>query len=99
MAVLYKHFAREFGDLDFSDEAQVELFNAESYGTKVSKQNGFSVGKTYLNVQVTMWREDIDNGTLFKCELYNDPNYPHWWLDSILKDCYPKHWLKGAPFL
>jgi hypothetical protein len=33
-----------------------------------------------------MWKEDIEKGILFKKELYEDPKFPHWWLDSIFKD-------------
>ncbi len=35
-----------------------------------------------------MWREDLRRGLLFKYELYEDPNFPHWWLDSVLKGVY-----------
>lgn len=74
--------------LDFSEEAEVSLFNHESYGTVLSPNNGFAVGKRYLNLNVTMWREDIRRGWLFKHELYEDPELPHWWLDSVLGGVY-----------
>ena len=74
--------------LDFSEEAEVSLFNHESYGTSLSPNNGFAVGKRYLNLNVTMWREDIRRGWLFKHELYEDPELPHWWLDSVLGGVY-----------
>jgi hypothetical protein len=32
-----------------------------------------------------MWKEDIDKGLLTKKELYEDENFPQWWLDSIFK--------------
>lgn len=89
MAELYKHFAREMSSkLDFSEDAELSLFNHESYGTQLSPNNGFAVGKKYLNLQVTMWREDLRRGWIFKYELYEDPVYPHWWLDSVLKNVY-----------
>ena len=71
--------------LDYSDEAMIEMYNSESYGTPVNRHNGFYVGKQWLNVNVTMWREDIQRGLLFEKELYNDPKFPHWWLDKVLK--------------
>jgi len=64
----------------------IELFNNESYGTPLSSKNGFALGKKWLNVHVKMWREDIQTGILFKKELYEDPKFPHWWLDSIFKN-------------
>lgn len=89
MAELYKYFARNMSSkLDFSEEAEVSLFNHESYGTPLSPNNGFAVGKRYLNLNVTMWREDLRRGWLFKHELYSDPELPHWWLDSVLSGLY-----------
>ncbi len=64
---------------------KVELFNSESYGTPVSDNNGYALGKKWMNVTIAMWIEDINKGLLFKCELYEDENLPHWWLDSIFK--------------
>lgn len=74
--------------LSFDDEALISLYNTESYGTPLSPNNGFAKGKQMLNLQVTAWKEMLREGTLAKFELYEDPNYPHWWLDSILKDTY-----------
>jgi len=86
MCEVYRIFARHWEHvLDFSDEACVELFNSESYGGRVDPKNGFSVGKTYLNVHVKMWKEDIESGILRKHELYEEGLFPHWWLDSIFK--------------
>lgn len=84
MAVLYRHFAKDWeAVLDFSDSAQIELYNAESYGTPCAPNNGFLWGKKWLNVQVAMWKEDQRDGFLPLYELYRDPKYPHWWLDGI----------------
>jgi hypothetical protein len=89
MSELYKVFAAGWSDsLDFSDEALLSLYNHESYGVALTPQNGFAVGKQYLNLQVTMWREDIRRGWIFKHELYEDPKFPHWWLDSALGGVY-----------
>lgn len=86
MSGLYRLFARDWEHcLDFSDEMLIELYNGESYGTYVSQKNGFAHGKKMLSLHVTMWKEDIAQGILFKHELYGDPQFPHWWLDSIFK--------------
>lgn len=87
MSELYKIFAHDWEDcLEFSDEALVELYNFESYGGSHPKQNnGFMHGKKMLNLNVSMWKEDLALGNLFKFELYEDPKFPHWWLDSIFK--------------
>jgi hypothetical protein len=86
MSEVYRIFSRHWEHvLDFSDDKLLELYNSESYGSPVSSNNGFSVGKSYLNVHVKMWKEDIELGTLWKFELYEDGLFPHWWLDSIFK--------------
>lgn len=72
--------------MDFSDEAMIEMYNSESYGTAVNKStNGFYIGKQWLNVQISMWKEDRLQGHLILSELYEDPKFPHWWLDNIFK--------------
>ena len=62
------------------------MYNSESYGTRVSSNNGYLLGKKWMNVAVAQWKEDIADCQLFKFELYNDLKYPHWWLDNIFKD-------------
>lgn len=82
MCVLYKHFSL---DLDFSADAKLELYLQESFGIGFTNpRNGFALGKQQLNLNVTMWLEDLKKGTLFKFELYEDSLYPDWWLDKIL---------------
>ncbi len=86
MCEIYRIFSKDWEHLhDYSDQSMIELYNHESYGTPISQKNGFALGKKWLSVQVTMWKEDIDSGLLFKHELYNDDKFPHWWLDSIFK--------------
>ena len=84
-AELYRIFGSDWESCaDFSDAALIELYNNESYGTPISSNNGFAIGKKFLNVQVTSWREDLEKGLIFKWELYTDSRFPHWWLDSVL---------------
>lgn len=72
----------------FDDEALLSLYNHESYGLELTPKNGFAHGKKMLNLQVTAWKEMLREGTLAKFELYDDPAYPQWWLDSCLENTY-----------
>lgn len=89
MAELYREFGSSVSpNSDFSDEAIIELYNHESYGTELTQNNGFAIGKRYLNLQVTSWKEALLEGSISKIELYEDEKYPSWWLDSVLKNLY-----------
>jgi hypothetical protein len=71
---------------DFSDEAIQELRQHETFGEIECKHtNGFYHGKWLSSLTVSMWREDINKKYLFKWELYDNPDFPDWWLDSVLK--------------
>lgn len=86
MSEVYKIFSRDWQHvLDYSDEMLVELYNSESYGGHTSQKNGYAIGKQYLSLHVTMWKEDIAKGLLQKYELYEDGTFPHWWLDRVFK--------------
>lgn len=87
MCTVYRHFVSDWDHiLDFSDESMLQLYLSESYGdVKCDPSNGYYHGKKWLNVNVTMWKEDMERGLLFKCELYDDPNLPNWWLDKVFK--------------
>lgn len=86
MSAIYKIFAEEWESiLDFSEDALREMYAYESRGVPIqSADNGFEVGKRWLNVHVAMWRKDIQDGILFKWELYADSRFPHTWLDKVL---------------
>jgi hypothetical protein len=86
MTEVYRIFSKDWEHMhDFSDDSLVELYNNESYGMPIDPKNGFALGKKWLNVNVAMWKEDIDLGLFRIQELYEDPKYPHWWLDQIFK--------------
>lgn len=87
MYPLYEYFSRGWKDcLDYSDESLFDLYYNESQGRgTVKENNGYAHGKKWLNVTVAMWLEDIEKGNLFKNELYEDPDLPHWWLDMVLR--------------
>ena len=86
MCEVYRHFAQDWWHCQsFTDQDKIDLYNHESYGTPLGPNNGFALGKKWLNVTVAAWLEDIELGTLFKHELYEDPDLPHWWLDRVFK--------------
>jgi len=100
MCEVYRIFSKDWEHLyDFSDQSKIDLFNHESYGLPIQNNNGYALGKKWLNVQVSMWKEDMESGIFFKFELYQDSKFPHWWLDSIFKDRLdkvPKWILEGS---
>lgn len=84
-AEAYKYFAQGFGNLDFSDEAAQNMYNYESQGKPLIKYNelqengmynGYAVGKHWMDVTLTMWKEDISDGILLKVELLEDSEIP-----------------------
>lgn len=87
MCEVYKLFSKDWKHiLDYSEDSLVDMFRYESHGYKNCKpNNGYLVGKKWLNVFVDMWKEDITAGILFVDELYDDPFIPDWWLDNILE--------------
>jgi len=61
------------------------MYQYESRGIPIeSKNNGFYWGKKHMDVTITMWREDMKTGLLFRKELYEDEIFPHWFLDKVL---------------
>lgn len=95
MAELYRLFAKEFSnmDVDFSNKAKEDMYNYETFGIGyVNERNGYFLGKKILNLQITSWKEDMQSGTLYFWELYEDNKYPHWWLNSVLKGINQQLW-------
>ena len=86
MCEIYRVFAKDWEHCStWTDDDLIKLYNHESFGEPLNPGNGFALGKKWLNVTVAMWLEDIELGTLFKHELYEDGKFPHWWLDKVLK--------------
>jgi len=70
--------------LDFSDEALRRCYEWESHGVRCSDpDNGYMTGKSLVNLNVAMWKEDIVRGTLFLFELREDPDIPEWVLKNF----------------
>lgn len=91
-AILYKHFASLFGQFDFSDESMVSLYNHESYGTELnSSNNGFAIGKKWLNWHITNWKQGLIEGSLTRHDLLsNIPDVEGYKevVDKVLEDAY-----------
>jgi hypothetical protein len=93
MSEIYKIFFRD-ERYDFGDQSLIDMYNQESYGTDVSPLNGYYWGKKWMNITIKSWKEDIKLGILLETELYNDPTFPHWWLDKVFpqgKNSIDKH--------
>jgi hypothetical protein len=88
IAEIYRYFARHWEHiLDFSDERMYDMYCYESSGVSIPdyNKNGYYHGKKWMDVTIAMWKEDLNDGILFLHELYEDENFPNWWLDKILK--------------
>lgn len=73
---IYRWFAEEsypYLTLDFSEEAMKEQYESETYGTKIHRMdNGFHVGKRLLDLTITSWSEDCNQGYISYAELKED---------------------------
>ena len=100
MSEVYKIFATDWDNLDFTPEALEEMYLYESKGigdidvssqhidylTTGKKVNGYSVGKKYLNVTVKSWLKDLEKpGWLSYLQSLYEDEFPSWWLDKIFK--------------
>lgn len=70
-AETYKYFSRYWGDLlSYDNAALEECFLWESQGIMYKSQNnGYVIGKKWMDVNIAMWKEDILRGLLLKEEL------------------------------
>lgn len=87
MVPIYEYFGKGYSGLDWSECAMYDLYHQESFGSKVCQiqpNNGYAHGKKMLSITVAMWKEDLYI-TLWPWELYEDPNLPDWWLNSVFK--------------
>ena len=73
------------GDYEFGAKAILEVYMWETHGLAVGTDNGYAIGKRWLNITVSAWREDIRAGLLWPEELYADTRFPAWWLKGVIK--------------
>ena len=82
-AEAYRYFGRLVDGLDWSDAAALAMYRRESTGVDTTAaDNGFALGKSRMDLMVTMWTEDLTRGLVCKHEFYSDPELPSDWLRS-----------------
>lgn len=90
-AELYRWFARDYRDSDFSDEAAAAQYEYESRGgTSPGWENAYYLGKQRLNLWWADTSKMLNEGTLTKAELYADPTIPQA-LKERLRDLVIEH--------
>lgn len=90
MGEIYARFCPKYECYDFSEEMATEQYSFESMGRPKfnfsdrrpnGNFNGYAVGKHWMDVTISMWREDLDNGLLRRDELSNE--FPEWFLQKM----------------
>lgn len=104
MSEVYMYFAGDYDYLNFDEKSAEDCYKFESQGigklniTKDvdGKYNGYFVGKFLMDINISMWKEDIENGYLFKIELLEDNSLSKikWFIEKILKDIIVKKCLR-----
>ncbi len=84
MAEIYKCFAGDFKMADFSEDAMHAMYLHESTGAPLPdmRTNGYALGKKWMDVTVTGWKEEIPQMGLLISELRSD-GYPDWFLNRV----------------
>lgn len=83
MAQIYKRFAADYAAADFSQAAAEAMFLHESLGAAPpAADNGYMLGKKWMDVTVASWLEDLREGLLHSFELQAD-GYPDWFLARV----------------
>lgn len=84
MAKIYQRFAGDYKDADFSQSAVLDMYLHESIGSPLKDpiNNGYAIGKKWMDVTVASWKEDISQLGLLVSELQRD-GYPDWFLRRI----------------
>jgi len=67
----------------FTEEDKLELFYAETFGDTCKSNNGFAIGKRFMDITVAGWIEERDEGLLPAASLYGG-KFPTWWLNNVL---------------
>lgn len=81
---MYLWCARQYNNLDSSNDALYEAYQYETKGIQIDNpRNAYLIGKRYLNLNIQMWREDIKKGYLLKEELYRGV-FSKKYLDKVL---------------
>ena len=87
MSEIYRIFSRHWQDqLKYDETSLLEMFKYETLGEAIANPeiNGFYVGKHWMDVNISMWNEELKTGYLNRLELYDDGTFPEWWLDKVI---------------
>jgi hypothetical protein len=95
MQPIYRYFAGDHENLDFSEQSALEAYLWETRGEgnfKVGlfegKPNGYVVGKHWMDATVKMWLEDLNSipKLLHPYELLCDPELVEfrWWIEKVI---------------
>lgn len=84
MAEMYKRFAAGYESADFSEAAALAMYLHESTGAPLPdpRTNGYALGKKWMDVTVSGWKEEIPQMGLLVGEL-RAAGYPDWFLRRI----------------
>ena len=85
MADMYRRFAADYPQADFGPDAALAMYAYESRGVRIPASaalNGFALGKKWMDVTVSAWREDIQSKLLRVEELQGD-DFPDWFLVRV----------------
>lgn len=88
LAEVYKFFGKDFGELDWSYNAKVAMYlytKRKKKDRTLMSRNGYFVGKSIADVQITFWKEDIKSGRLTLDDILSDPMIPVWWVRKAMK--------------
>ena len=84
MAEMYRRFAGDYKQADFSEQAARAMFLHESIGAPMpDASNGYALGKKWMDVTIAAWKEDIPQMGLLVSELQEDDGYPDWFLERV----------------
>ena len=81
MADMYRMFAGDYPQADFSESAALAMYLHESTGAPMpdALSNGYALGKKWMDVTVAGWKEEIPQCGLLVSELQAD-GVPDWFL-------------------
>lgn len=85
MAEIYKRFAVDYPNVDLSEEAAMAMYRHETFGDAMPETdiiNGYQLGKKWMDVTISMWKEDILQLSLLVKELQDD-GFPDWFLERV----------------
>lgn len=87
---MYRRAAGRFEPYDFSIEALIACHEYESNGGQEPKNNGYLIGKKWLDLSIETWRQDIMKGDSCKAEFITP--ITRWYVEPAMKDWIVPTW-------